>query len=171
LYEGGVRVAAFATWDGHIPAGSTNKEPMHVVDWRPTLEKLCDASQTGDLPMDGKNIWPTLAEGKASPHDAILLNTTPSEGAVRAGDWKLIVKQGVGQGKGKRAARRPDDTVELFNLKQDPYEKSNLADEQPEKVSELRQALKKFAEQAVPPKASPQPKSYEAPKIWGEVGG
>ena len=28
LYEGGVRVAAFATWDGHIPAGSTVTEPI-----------------------------------------------------------------------------------------------------------------------------------------------
>ena len=65
LYEGGVRVAAFATWDGHIPAGTTNKEPMHAVDWRPTLDKLCDASQTGDLPVDGKNIWPTLDRGQS----------------------------------------------------------------------------------------------------------
>src|SRR5262249_2785147 len=32
LYEGGVRVAAFATWDGHIKADTTVTEPLHVVD-------------------------------------------------------------------------------------------------------------------------------------------
>jgi arylsulfatase A-like enzyme len=170
LYEGGVRVAACVTWDGHVPAGSTITEPMHVVDWRPTLDRLCGASQTGDLPLDGKDIWPTLTAGKKSPHDVILLNTTPSAGAVRAGDWKLIVNKGGGNG--KRAARRGgDDSVQLFNLKDDPYEKSNLAAEQPERVKQLQQALQEFADEAVPPKAEPEPKSYKAPAVWGEAGG
>src|SRR5206468_1018815 len=39
LYEGGVRVAAFATWDGKIKPGSVVREPLHVVDWYPTLLK------------------------------------------------------------------------------------------------------------------------------------
>ena len=53
LYEGGVRVAAFATWDKHIPAGASVTEPIHVVDWRPTIQKLCGASASGELTMDG----------------------------------------------------------------------------------------------------------------------
>src|SRR4051812_40468509 len=77
LYEGGVRVAAFATWDGRIPAGSTVTEPIHMVDWYPTLLKLCGASGEQPLPVDGLDVWPTLTEGRRSPHDAILLNTTP----------------------------------------------------------------------------------------------
>jgi len=40
LYEGGVRVAACAAWDGHVKAGSTVTEPLHAVDWYPTLLKL-----------------------------------------------------------------------------------------------------------------------------------
>ena len=43
LYEGGVRVPACATWAGHIPAGAVIKEPLHVVDWYPTLLKLAGA--------------------------------------------------------------------------------------------------------------------------------
>src|SRR4051812_17732780 len=43
LYEGGVRVAACATWDGRLKAGSTVTEPLHIVDWYPTLLKLCGA--------------------------------------------------------------------------------------------------------------------------------
>jgi arylsulfatase A-like enzyme len=43
LYEGGVRVPAFATWDGHIRPGTEVKAPLHMVDWYPTLLKLAGA--------------------------------------------------------------------------------------------------------------------------------
>jgi arylsulfatase A-like enzyme len=171
VYEGGVRVCAAATWDGHIPAGSTNTEPMHVVDWRPTLEKLCGAPQVGDLPMDGRDIWPTLTSGAKSPHDVILLNTAPQVGAVRCGDWKLIVREPEGGRRRGNRGRRDEETVQLFNLKTDPYEKTNVAAEQAEKVKEMRKSLAQFAKEAVPPKAEGEPKSYKAPAVWGEFGG
>jgi arylsulfatase A-like enzyme len=175
LYEGGVRVAAFTTWDGHVPADSTSKEPMHVVDWRPTLDKLCGAKPSGDLPIDGVDIWPTLIKGAKSPHDVILLNTTPEVGAVRAGDWKLIVRRGESatgpRGSRNQAEQPVENNIQLFNIKRDPYEKANLAKKHPERVKELRQKLDAFAAQAVPPKALPQPKSYQAPPVWGEFGG
>jgi arylsulfatase A-like enzyme len=160
LYEGGVRVAAFVTWDGHVAPGTTNDEALHVVDLRPTLDKLCGAKPTGDLPLDGHDIWPTLTEGAPSPHEAILLNTTPQEGAVRVGDWKLVVRK-----------QRRRAVVELYELSKDLGEKTNLAEANPETVAELQAILKKFADEAVPPKQTPQPADYEAPKVWGEFGG
>src|SRR5262245_57577656 len=36
VYEGGVRVAAFAAWDGPIKPGTVVNEPLHIVDWFPT---------------------------------------------------------------------------------------------------------------------------------------
>ncbi|HVJ79980.1 MAG TPA: arylsulfatase, partial [Planctomycetia bacterium] len=92
LYEGGVRVAAFATWDGVLKAGSSVTAPLHMVDWFPTLVKLCGAKAESALPLDGKDLWPTLTAGAPSPHDAILINVTPAGGAIRAGDWKLVVR-------------------------------------------------------------------------------
>jgi arylsulfatase A-like enzyme len=168
LYEGGVRVAAYATWDGHIQAGSTVTDPLHVVDWYPTLLKLCGAKAEQKLPVDGLDIWPTLTEGKPSPHDAILLNTTPNTGAVRAGDWKLVVRTGTDDPDGGPAKKDGKESVELFNLNDDPYEKANLADKNPEKVKELRATLAAFARQAVPPKNRPKPADFVSPKVWGE---
>lgn len=167
LYEGGVRVAAFATWDGHIVAGSACDEPLHVVDWRPTLQKLCGAPASsvlegGNLPMDGRDAWPTLTTGSPSPHDAILLNTTPQNGAVRVGDWKLIARRGA-------RPRRTGRAVELFNLRDDPSEQTNLAASHPEKVDELQAILDEFAAEAIPPKGSQTPPpDYAAPAVWGE---
>jgi arylsulfatase A-like enzyme len=176
LYEGGVRVAACAAWDGHIPAGSTVTEPLHVVDWRPTVLKLCGAKPTGDLPMDGLDVWSTLTAGAKSPHDVILLNTAPQGGAVRAGDWKLIVhrdgpRRGRAQAAVPQSPKRGNATVQLFDLKSDPFEKTNVAKAHPDKVKELRRALRRLADQAVPPKAQPQPKDFAAPAVWGEDRG
>lgn len=164
LYEGGVRVAAFATWDGRIPAGSTNAEPMHAVDWRPTLQKLCEAPAQGNLPTDGVDVWPTLSAGAPSPHREILLNVAPAGGALRAGDWKLIAQS---MPRRKRSARGAQQ-IELYDLKSDPGEQRNLAEEEPARARELLTTLERFAAEAVPPKDTPQPKDYRAPAVWGE---
>jgi arylsulfatase A-like enzyme len=117
------------------------------------------------------DIWPTLTAGAKSPHDVILLNTTPQVGAVRVGEWKLIVNHGETRGTRAKGAQRGKETVQLFNLIRDPYEKTNLANDQPEKVKQLRQALAKLAKEAVPPKAAPEPKGFKAPTVWGEARG
>jgi arylsulfatase A-like enzyme len=170
LYEGGVRVAAFATWDGHIKAGGTLTEPLHMVDWFPTLVKLCGAKAEQKLPLDGLDLWPTLTAGKPSPHDAILLNTTPNTGAVRVRDWKLVVRTGTDDPDGGTVPKKKDakDALELFNLKDDPHEKTNLAEKHPERLKELQATLAAFAKQAVAPKSKPKPKDFVTPKVWGE---
>mgnify|MGYP003704146777 CR=1 FL=1 len=105
LYEGGVRVPAFATWPGHIQPGITINEPLHMVDWFPTLLKLVGAKTDQPLPPDGLDLWPVLTAGAKSPHDAILLNTTPKNGALRMGDWKLVVGGNLADGDEGAAAR------------------------------------------------------------------
>jgi arylsulfatase A-like enzyme len=168
LYEGGVRVAACVAWDGHVKAGSTILEPLHIVDWYPTLLKLCGAEAVQKLPVDGRDLWPTLTQGKPSPHDAILLNTTPSGGAIRVGDWKLVVSNGADDPDGGPAKNADKRRVELFNLIDDPYEKTNLADKRPDQLKDLQDRLAAFAKQAVPPKTRPRLKGFVVPKVWGE---
>ena len=173
LYEGGVRVAAFATWDGHIKAGGTITEPIHAVDWYPTLARLAGGKPGGSKPLDGLDVWPVLTAGAKSPHDVILLNTTPNAGAVRAGQWKLVVKNGDDDpdGEEKPKAKQKKNagrSVELFDLSRDPYEKTNVAQENPAKVAELQARLKAFAAQAIAPKARPKAKGFVTPRVWGE---
>lgn len=174
LYEGGVRVAAFATWDGKIKPGITISEPIHAVDWYPTLTGLVGAKPAGKLPVDGLDVWPVLTEGAKSPHEVILLNTTPNAGAVRAGNWKLVVKTGedAADGEDEPKARKKKNaagrSIELFDLDKDPYETKNLASENREKVVELQAKLKSFASQAIPPKIRPKAAGFVTPKVWGE---
>jgi len=154
LYEGGIRVPAFATWKGHLEPGTTVDAPLHMVDWYPTLLKLAGASLNQPLPVDGRDAWPTIAEGKASPHEEILLNSTPYHGAIRVGDWKLILNGSVRVNAGEfgRGGGPPSvvNELELFNLATDPYETTNLAESNPGKVRELRERYDALAAQAVP---------------------
>jgi arylsulfatase A-like enzyme len=165
IYEGGVRVCAFVNWPGHIPAGVTIREPMHVIDWFPTLVKLAGGSLEQKLPLDGRDVWPMLTQGAKSPHDAILLVQTPTHAAVRMGDWKLIVsapnpdsaaspegqpKRAKAKAKARKAAAQ-GRALELYNLATDVGEKTNLAAQEPERVAALRAKLEELLKNAAPP--------------------
>ncbi len=137
IYEGGVRVAAFATWPGKIKAGTIVDEPLHIVDWYPTLLKLAGAPTAQKHAPDGLDIWPVLTQGAKSPHTAILLHgTNVNVRALRMGDWKLL--------------QPASGKMELYNLAQDVSEKNNLAAAQPERVQTMRARLDEFVKDAKP---------------------
>ncbi|HJY79689.1 MAG TPA: arylsulfatase, partial [Candidatus Binatia bacterium] len=139
LYEGGTRVVALASWPGHIKPGSVVDQPIHMVDMYPTLAGLAGAPLGKNKPLDGVNVWPVISEGKASPRDEVVYDIEPFRAAVRQGNWKLVWK-----------ATLPPK-VELFNLAQDPAEKTNVADQNPQKVAELQQRVEALAREAVQP--------------------
>ena len=90
------------------------------------------------------------------------MNTTPTKGAIRVGDWKLVLNGGASDEpeetpkKGKKAAVLQAKSVELFNLKDDPSEKENLAGKFPDKIKELKKEYDNLAKQALPPKGGPK---------------
>ncbi len=152
IYEGGIRVCSFATWPGKIPAGSTVNEPIHAVDWYPTLLKLAGAPIAQKLAPDGLDIWPVLTQGAKSPHDAILLmGMAPGRAALRMGGWKLLVNASEKDAEDSADERTSADRVELYNLADDIGETKNLADAQPQKVKELRTRLDALLKNAVQP--------------------
>ena len=160
IYEGGVRVCAFATWPGKIPSGTTIDEPLHGVDWYPTLLMLAGASVEQPLAPDGLDIWPVLTKGARTPHDAILLmGMQPGKAAVRMGDWKLLLNASPPDVQAASTqVQRTSERVELYNLATDIGEAKNLADSEPQKVQELRQRLNVFLQDAVKP-GNPAPEN------------
>jgi arylsulfatase A-like enzyme len=172
VYEGGVRACAFANWPGQIPSNTVVNAPLHIVDWYPTLLKLAGASLKQELPFDGRDSWSALTQAAPSPHEEILINASPNSGAIRVGDWKLVLNGHQPDSEDDNAPRSSvgsKERVELFNLAMDLSEKNNLASQQPEKVRELRTRYAALALQQVPPKAAPKPADFHSPKIWGEA--
>ncbi|HKM74641.1 MAG TPA: arylsulfatase [Stellaceae bacterium] len=137
LYEGGVRVPAFVSWPGHLQPRVIN-DALHMVDVMPTLLALAGGKGSPDHPMDGRDMWPTLAQGKPSPNEDVLINVEAFRGAVRKGDWKLV-----------KIALLPGKT-ELFDLARDPGETTNVAEQNPEIVRDLEGRLLAYAKEQKP---------------------
>jgi arylsulfatase A-like enzyme len=138
LYEGAVRVAAFANWPGHIAPG-TVEGLIHVVDIYPTLARLAGASTAKSKPLDGIDVWPVIAEKKPSPRTEIVYNVEPFRGAVRQGDWKLVWKTFL------------PSSVELYDVSKDPSETKNVAAEHPDTVAALQKRLESLAKESAKP--------------------
>jgi arylsulfatase A-like enzyme len=108
-------------------------------DMYPTLPGLAGASLGNSKQLDGLIVWPAIAEGKPSPRDEVVYDIEPFRAAVRPGDWKLV-----------RRVVLPS-RVELFNLAEDPSEKTKVADKNPRKISELQRRVQALAREATPP--------------------
>lgn len=131
LYEGGIRVCAFANWPGRLQPAKYNT-PMHAVDWFPTIASLVGYTPDRDLRWDGVNQWPALLGQQVDQSPRTIYIAKKDGHAIRHGDWKLIVP--------KKGA------IELFQLGEDPFETTDLVASEPQKVAELKMLL--AAEQA-----------------------
>lgn len=122
-FEGGMREPTVIRWPGKIPAGQVNEEIMTAMDLLPTFAKLAGASLPTDRTIDGKDIWPTLTGKSGTPHEAFSYHSANSLNAVRAGKWKLHLKDG--------------QPTQLCDLESDIGEKRNLIKNQQEVVDRL----------------------------------
>ena len=119
MYEGGIRVPMCAVWPGKIEPGSRSKRIALTMDLFPTICEAAGAHVTHQI--DGRSILPTLL-GKSQPVEDRFLFWVRREGghyggrayyAARYGDFKLVQNS-------------PFEPMQLYNLKDDPQEKSPL---------------------------------------------
>ena len=137
LYEGGIRVPAIISYPDQLKQGQLD-EVISVTDILPTIAHVVGFDILPDTKLDGKNIWNTLSEG-VSEGEREIYGRTKNQIALRKGDWKLIHK-------GKTPEKGRD---ELYNLKDDPYEKNNIAKDHPEIVKIMLDRIKVLAESDV----------------------
>ncbi len=138
LFEGATRVCALANWPDHIKP-QTVDGMIHAVDIYPTLAALAGASIAKCKPLDGMNVWDTIAEGKPSPRSEFVYNIEPFRAALRQGDWKIIWRNML------------PSSVDLYDLSKDPSEQNNLAAAYPDKVVAMQQRLNALAKEASKP--------------------
>lgn len=134
LYEGGVRVPLLIRWPGVAQAGATCNEPVILTDMFNTLLAAAEIPQPAGM-TDGRDLAPLLKNPAARlERDALFFHyphyyaTTTPVSAVRTREWKLL-------------EYFEDNRVELFNLRDDPGEKHDLAQEMPGKAIALREQL------------------------------
>jgi len=132
VLEGGIRVPAVIRWPGVIKPGSKNEQLISVADLLPTLSAAAGIPHGAKKDLDGENMWPSIVEGKPIDRKPVVIASQNSTLAALHGDWKLI--------------RDREGKAELFNVKTDPGEKTNLADQEKDRVEKLKAAAAPFAE-------------------------
>jgi arylsulfatase A-like enzyme len=131
VFEGGIRVPALASWPG-VLAPRVVTAPISALDWLPTLARLAGASPDPKARWEGTDIWPQLVESAPTASRTLYWKTATTS-AVRVGDWKLIALTTPKIGEAKAS---------LFNLAEDPFETTDRAADQPNRVKQLQAALK-----------------------------
>ncbi len=140
MYEGGIRVPAFAMWKGKIEPGSSSDRLSLLMDLFPTFTELAGASING--PIDGKSFLPELMGEDRPPLDRTVF-WVRREGhryggqayyAARQGDYKILQNS-------------PYEAFQFFRVGKDPYEKEALDTESSEIYKSLRSAMQEHIQE------------------------
>ena len=165
LYEGGIRVPCAVWWKGIENPGRTCDEPALSMDFYPTLAELAGANLPARQPIDGVSLVPILRQSGNLNREAVYWHFPCYIGrgepcsSVRAGDWKLIQKF-------------EDQSVELFNLHDDPGESGNLAQSNPDKAQQMLRLLNDWQQSLDAPRPSESNPAFDASTVRrGQRGG
>ena len=159
LYEGGIREPMIIKWPSVTKSGSVCAEPVTSTDFYPTMLEMAGLEMRPQQHVDGVSLVPLLKGEKSLGREAIYWHyphycpqgNTPAS-AIRDGDWKLI-------------KRYETDQLELYNLRHDIGEKTNLAGKKPEHAKKLLEKLNRWLEEtdAKFPSLNPNAKTVKAP--------
>jgi len=136
-YEGGIRVPFLVRWPGVVPGGKVSDEPVCSIDLFPTIMEITGVALPGDRPIDGLSLVSHFKSGGEADIDRNELfwhfphyrHAPGPYSIIREGDMKLI--------------KFWEGEMELYDLKADLGEATNLAESQPDKVKELDAKLVK----------------------------
>ncbi len=133
LYEGGIRMPMIAWWPGKVAAGSKTDHISAFWDFLPTVTEIIGTDKPENI--DGISYLPSLlGKGEQAEHDYMYWEFHEKNGrqALRQGDWKLV----------RYDVFSPEKiTTELYNLADDPSEKNNVAEQNPEITTKLLELL------------------------------
>jgi len=154
VLEGGTRIPFIVSWPGHVKPGVSDAL-IGQVDLLASLAGLTRQILPPGSAGDSVNLLPALLGESWHGLDSLVEEATVM--AIREGDWKLIDRSqrpgthprtGTGISPEASALTRmpnepqyPTAMVELYDLKNDPFESKNLAAEYPDVVARLRKNL------------------------------
>ena len=140
VWEGGNRVPFIARWPAKVKPGGRSDQLVSFADLFATLAEVAGETPAGgDLPGDSVSFLPALLapDQEHAPRPPLLHGGK----VLRDGDWKLIATKG---GRGFGADKSVKYGIALYNLREDPSEKNNLASSEPERVEAMRASIQEI---------------------------
>ena len=148
IHEGGHRVPFIARWPNNIPQNTSTNKAVVLSDLFATLSDIVGyelpEEHKKDIAADSVSfLQPLLGKTKTNARQVPLIHhSLDGMFALRSGHWKLI--EGQGSGGFTQPARidvQRSDIYQLYNLKNDPQEQHNLANQKPKLVQKLLKQL------------------------------
>ena len=173
MYEGGIRVPLAMRWPAKIAKGSQCDVPVHGVDFYETFRVMLDAEAPEGQPLDGANIMPLLT-GQSNSLERPLFWHFPAylqgKGYPGAPDAEFRARpfSAVRDGKWKLVETFEDNQVQLFNLTEDLAETTDVADQHPEVVQQLKETLDQWRTEINAPIPSALNPEYQGRKAGVE---
>ena len=146
-YQGGTRAVAFFRWPGgRIPAGAECDALSAHIDIFPTLAELTGATLADEVrqQVEGRSLLPLLTNPTADWPERLLVHHVGRWGRGEAADSKhrnCAIQN---------ARFTLVNNTELYDLKADPGETSNVITDHPEVVATLRAAYDKWWDEVQP---------------------
>ena len=155
FFEGGIRVPFILSWPDQIDPGLKFDKPVHHFDIFSTIASAANVQIPMDRKIDGVDLMPYIKGEKiANPHQTLFWRSGNHQ-AVLHENWKYLISKKEG-------------TKWLFDTDQDPLERNNLININPEKTSQIENLLAMFnSEQANPL----YPSSTELPVLIDKYDG
>ena len=156
LYEGGIRVPMIIRWTAVLPEGKVYERPVLLQDMYRTMASATGAKVPQGQTLDSVDLLPFLNGGHGDgagdstepPHRELYWVMPGKESwAIRQGDWKLIHDH---DSTFDPAGPRGPRLMGLYNLVEDPWERTNVVERHPAKVQELKAAFKEFLAECAP---------------------
>lgn len=136
-YEGGFNVPCIIRWPKYIEAGTRSDKLISSADYLATVADLLGQDIPEVEAEDSYSFADVLTgEVVTNPRTFTVMHSRPGRSFID-GDWKLVDFS---------YRRSPVDSVELFNLREDPYESIDLSKAEPERLNAMRDKLKEISE-------------------------
>ena len=151
LYEGGHRVPFLARWPGRIRPGSRSREIICLTDMMATVAAIVGHELPADAGEDSCDILPAmLSQDRTAPlREACVHHSARGNFAIRQGDWVYIDAPSGADNRepgnilAALGVKPHGHSTELYNLREDPRQTTNLVTEHPETARELRELLQR----------------------------
>lgn len=156
LYEGGIRVPGLVRWPGKVKPGTVSDVPVCGVDFLPTVCAITGIAAPTDRVLDGTNLLPMLSDEKVERKTPLYWHFNRASGApkvaMRDGDWKILATLDKNPSARSNDITEEDErdfktaelaTFELYNLRTDIGETTDLAAKETKQFAEMKAALEK----------------------------
>lgn len=161
LFEGGHRIPFIARWPGHVAAGSRSDALICLTDVLATAAEIIGQSVPPEAAEDSISILPIL-KGEPGRREHLVSHSVNGSFAIRRGDWKLLLCPDSGGWSAPRPGTKAAQGLpprQLYNLRADLKEQTNLVDQQPEQAASLLALLEEFVANG---RSTPGPKQSNA---------